>query len=177
LADRQISFRKSEAHAICPVLARKCFSSEFRKIIVLSAIPPRQEGRMRIVTTREAGSDGRGCVVRRATPAADGKGVWARRPSGRCQACASMTQVTVTQKPVSPERARDKPLTPLRRECRCFGFICGDYARVLSTLAYEAAGAAEHPAFPAPFSGGTDDRQSPDAEGVVGLRRRVLAAV
>src|ERR1700741_3440294 len=36
-------------------------------------------------------------------------------------------QVTVTQKPVSPGRARHSPLTPSRRECRCFGFICGDY--------------------------------------------------
>jgi hypothetical protein len=57
---------------------------------------------------------------------------------------------TVTQKPVSPGRARYRPLTPSRRECRCFGFICGDYAHVLSTLAHGAAGAAKHPAFPAP---------------------------
>ena len=64
--------------------------------------------------------------------------MWAWRPSGRCQvrrlAMSALTgatrrdlQVTVTQKPVSPGRARHKPLTPLRRECRCFGFICGDY--------------------------------------------------
>jgi hypothetical protein len=59
-------------------------------------------------------------------------------------------QATVTQKPVSPGRARDKPLTPSRRECRCFGFICGDYTCVLSTIAHKAAGAAKHPAFPAP---------------------------
>src|SRR6516225_3932580 len=31
-----------------------------------------------------------------------------------------------------------------------FGFICGDYTCVLSTLAHKAAGAAKHPAFPAP---------------------------
>src|SRR5262249_8220844 len=41
---------------------------------------------------------------------------------------------TVTQKPVSPVRSRHKPLTPLRRECRCFGFICGDYTCVLISL-------------------------------------------
>src|ERR1700740_438523 len=34
---------------------------------------------------------------------------------------------TVTQKPVSPGRARSSLLRPLRREFRCFGFICGDY--------------------------------------------------
>src|ERR1700756_1985324 len=43
-------------------------------------------------------------------------------------------RATVTQKPVSPGRARYRPLTPSRRECRCFGFICGDYTCVLSTL-------------------------------------------
>src|SRR5215475_15860457 len=59
-------------------------------------------------------------------------------------------QATVTQKPVSPGRARHSPLTPSRRECRCFGFICGDYTCVLSTIAHKAAGAAKHPAFPAP---------------------------
>jgi hypothetical protein len=58
--------------------------------------------------------------------------------------------VTVTQKPVSPGRARRSPLTPSRRECRCFGFICGDYACVLSSRARKAAGAVKHPAFPAP---------------------------
>src|ERR1700758_2659525 len=61
-------------------------------------------------------------------------------------------QATVTQKPVSPGRARYRPLTPLRRECRCFGFICGDYTCVLSAIAHKAAGAVEHPAFPAPSS-------------------------
>src|ERR1700758_3599303 len=59
-------------------------------------------------------------------------------------------QATVTQKPVSPGRARYRPLTPSRRECRCFGFICGDYTCALSTIAHKAAGAAKHPAFPAP---------------------------
>src|SRR5262249_46451039 len=61
-------------------------------------------------------------------------------------------RATVTQKPVSPGRARYRPLTPSRRECRCFGFIFGDYTPVLSTLAHGAAGAARHPAFPAPSS-------------------------
>ena len=43
-----------------------------------------------------------------------------------------------------------QPLKPPRRECRCFGFICGDYTCVLSTIAHKAAGAVKHPAFPAP---------------------------
>src|SRR5579871_190500 len=59
-------------------------------------------------------------------------------------------QATVTQKPVSPGRARYRPLKPLRRECRCFGLTCGGLTRMLFPFAYEAMGAAEHPAFPAP---------------------------
>jgi hypothetical protein len=65
-------------------------------------------------------------------------------------------EATVTQKPVSPGRARRSLLTPSRRECRCFGFSCSDYAHVLPSFAHEAMGAARHPAFPAPslFEGG-----------------------
>jgi hypothetical protein len=54
----------------------KYASSEFRKIMVLSAIPPRREGRMRIVTTREAGSDGRGRYRQTYDTDADGEAVW-----------------------------------------------------------------------------------------------------
>jgi hypothetical protein len=39
---------------------------------------------------------------------------------------------------------------PLRRECRCFGFACSDYACVLLLIAHKAAGAAKHPILPAP---------------------------
>src|ERR1700751_1987274 len=69
-------------------------------------------------------------------------------------------QATVTQKPVSPGRARHSPLKPSRRECRCFGFICGDYTCVLSTNAHKAAGAAKHPAFPAPSFSIEGDRHT-----------------
>src|SRR5262249_10780878 len=78
---------------------------------------------------REAGCDGRDDPrFDEAQRVADGEGVWAWRPNGRCQACGLMIpQVTVTQKPVSPGRARHSPLKPSRRECRCFGGTCGDY--------------------------------------------------
>jgi hypothetical protein len=59
-------------------------------------------------------------------------------------------QATVTNKVMDTGESTKQPLTPLRRECRCFGFICGDYTCVLSTIAHKAAGAAKHPAFPAP---------------------------
>jgi hypothetical protein len=39
--------------------------------------------------------------------------------------------MTVTRRIRSPGRARNKPLKPLRRECRVFRGTCGDYARVL----------------------------------------------
>src|SRR5579871_6377503 len=56
--------------------------------------------------------------------------------------------MTVTQKPVSPGRARHSPLTPSRRECRCFGFACSDYACVLLPFAHKAAGAGQTPGIP-----------------------------
>ena len=41
----------------------------------------------------------------------------------------------------SPGRARNKPLKPLRRECRVFRGTCGDDARVVIFFPREAAGA------------------------------------
>jgi hypothetical protein len=76
LPDGQISFRESEACVIVQPRGAKYSSSEFRKIMFLSAIPPRQEGRMRIVTTREAGSDGRGRYRKTSDTDADGEAVW-----------------------------------------------------------------------------------------------------
>jgi hypothetical protein len=54
---------------------------------------------------------------------------------------------------------------------------CGDYACVLSLFAHKAAGAAKHPAFPAPslIEGRQSLRQSPGAiSSVAGMRRRVI---
>jgi hypothetical protein len=102
-------------------------------------------------------------VIRRVMLRADGEGVQARRPSGRCQ--VSWDGDVGPYEPDTPDNPRgdgdnkvrslrgehaNKPLTPLRRECRCFGFICGDYTCVHSTIAHKAAGAVKHPAFPAP---------------------------
>src|SRR5882672_1143010 len=50
----------------------------------------------------------------------------------------------------SPGRARNKPLKPLRRECRVFRWTCGDYTRVLPTHCTRGCGCTAHPAFPAP---------------------------
>jgi hypothetical protein len=50
----------------------------------------------------------------------------------------------------SPERARSKPLKPFAQGMlECFGEPVVT-TRMLSTFAYEAAGAHKHPAFPAP---------------------------
>src|SRR5579871_2696305 len=85
---------------------------------------------------------------------------WVKRTAKACgpgalaagaKFCGTFRKATVTQKPVSPGRARDKPLTPLRRECRCFGFSCSDYAHVLpSHLHVRLWVRLEHLAFPAP---------------------------
>jgi hypothetical protein len=89
---------------------------------------------------------------------ADGKAVWSwhpllvssqRRlvgPTGLLDQPYSLT--TVTRRIRSPGRARNKPLKPLRRECRVFRGTCGDYARVLYLFRTRGCGCIGHPAFP-----------------------------
>jgi hypothetical protein len=69
-------------------------------------------------------------------------------PLGWCQVCRDDLQATVTTRSWTPGRARRSLLTPSRRECRCFGFICGDYACVLLSIAHKAAGVAQTPGIP-----------------------------
>ena len=59
-------------------------------------------------------------------------------------------QATVTQRPVSPGRARHRPLKPLRSECRCFGFAC----RCLCAFSNrtQGCGAAKTPGIPRALS-------------------------
>ena len=52
------------------------------------------------------------------------------------------------KKPGSPGRARRKPLKPLRGECRAFSGVTVVTTCVLSTFAYEAAGALRASGFP-----------------------------
>src|SRR5271154_5793737 len=75
---------------------------------------------------------------------ADGKAVWSWRPllasSRRRQHQPNRVWRAIfaddgDKTNSSPGRARNKPLKPLRRECRVFRGTCGDY-RVLSTLAH-----------------------------------------
>src|SRR6202011_4436862 len=55
----------------------------------------------------------------------------------------------------SPGRARNKPLKPLRGECRVFP-VCdrGDYARVVFSFPTRGCGCIERPVFPAPLCPG-----------------------
>src|SRR5262249_50249357 len=59
---------------------------------------------------------------------ADGQVVWSWRPWAGARPVDDDRQVTVTNKVMDTGESTKQPLTPLRRECRCFGFICGDYA-------------------------------------------------
>ena len=97
----------------------------FRTNGYVVATPPRAEGRMRIVTTRAAGCDGRGCAAWRAAGARTAKACGPGALAAGAKSAEDDPQATVTQKPVSPGRARRSLLTPSRRECRCSGFICG----------------------------------------------------
>jgi hypothetical protein len=95
--------------------------------------------------------DGRGHVARRAVWTWTAKSCGPGAPlAGAKSADHGDLPATVTTKPVSPGRARKSLLTPSRRECRCSARTCGEYSCVLPFIAHKAAGAAQHPAFPAP---------------------------
>jgi hypothetical protein len=54
------------------------------------------------------------------------------------------------ESPVAGESTKEAVKTIARGKPGDSGWTCGDYARVLFYFAHEAAGAAAHPAFPAP---------------------------
>src|SRR5579871_725444 len=105
---------------------------------------------------------------------ADGQVVWSWRPWAGAKPVDDDLQVTVTKKVMDTGESTKQPLTPSRRECRCFGFICGDYACVLFHIAHKAAGAAKHPAFPAPSTFSREMLARPGRDHAAGLRRRVF---
>jgi hypothetical protein len=72
------------------------------------------------------------------------------RPWAGAKSCGTFRKATVTNKVMDTGESTEQPLTPSRRECRLFGFTCVDYTCVLFAIAHKAAGAAKHPAFPAP---------------------------
>jgi hypothetical protein len=86
----RIATRKSE---ICASVYRK---------IMLSLAPSRRgsKGRMRIVTKRAAGCDGRDGVAGRAARVADGQSVWSRSPDAGIKFREAMTrEATVAKTP------------------------------------------------------------------------------
>jgi hypothetical protein len=109
-------------------------------------------------------------------------------PMRTAKACGPDTPTLVSSLRVTSRRRR-WPKSPVhrgehainrklsRRECRCFGLTCGDYAHVLLLLVHGAMGAAKHPAFPAPS---LLCQRAVEAElgrmGAAGMRRRVSAS-
>jgi hypothetical protein len=110
-----------------------CRSSEFHKSTILAAFHS-NGGAGRDRHERGMECDGRGCAARRAARMRTAKACGPGALVAGAKFAEDDPRATVTQKPVSPGRARRSLLKPSRRECRCFGFICGDYACVLSTL-------------------------------------------
>src|ERR1700751_6102160 len=90
--------------------------------------------------------DGRGRTAWRAARKRTAKACGPGALAAGAKLAEVIPPVTVTQKPVSPGRARRSLLTPSRRECRCFGFICGSNLCAFYH-AHRAADAAKHPAF------------------------------
>src|ERR1700758_1021048 len=81
---------------------------------------------------------------------ADGQVAWFWRPWAGAKFAGDDLASDVDYEVTDTGKSAKQPLTPSCRECRLFGFACSDYAGVLSLTACQAAGAAQHPAFPAP---------------------------
>jgi hypothetical protein len=70
-----------QAEELCPDARTKIFLfPKMRNHAHLASVPPRQEGRIAIVTKRETGCDGREDVAKTNNIDADGKAVWSWRP-------------------------------------------------------------------------------------------------
>ena len=96
--------------------------------------------------TWSAGCDGRGwCRETYDIDASGGSDTPRLASSLQSMMCRRRRQQSL----VSGESA-EKAVKPSRRECRCFGFTCGDLSLCAFPYARKAAGAAQHPAFPAP---------------------------
>ena len=136
---------------------RKFLFPKIRTCAYLRAVPLPREGRFAIVTSVGSGMRWTRLFRQTSETCADGEVVWSWRPKAgvkfavwRRRPCRARSAGDGGNKAWSPGRARRKLLKPSRRECRCFGWTCGDYACVLLPFAHKAAGAAKHPAFPAP---------------------------
>src|ERR1700757_782320 len=90
-------------------LREKYFASVSQNYDYRNTIPPRYEGRIAIVTKREAGSDGRDHIVRHAMGIADGESVWSWRPWAGAKSIDDDLWTTVTMRSRTPGRARYKP--------------------------------------------------------------------
>ena len=108
---------------------------------------------------------------------ADGQVVWSWRPWAGAKFVGDDPANDGDYEVTDTGGSTKQPLTPLRRECRCFGFTCGEFACVLLCFAHKAAGAAKHPAFPAPsLIGDAALSCKTRACGAARTRRRVFGA-
>jgi hypothetical protein len=97
-----------------------CRSYDFRKYPILTSFHS-NGGAGRDRHERGMERDGRGCAAWRAARMRTAKACRPGALVAGAKPAKAISLVTVTQKPVSPGRARRSLLTPSRRECRCFG--------------------------------------------------------
>ncbi len=95
----------------------------------------------------DAGSAGR-FGAQRSAPARTVKSCGPGTPGLVLSRRATSLLATVTKRSWTPGRARSSSLKPSRRECRCNGWTCSDYAHVLPPFVHEAMGVAETPGIP-----------------------------
>ena len=139
-----------------PIATKRSVSAKFifrfsEKCACMPASCFHQEGRFgRSPRTWEAGCDGRisGAGERRLMRTSEV--VWSRSPDAGIKLCGRFREATVANKPGAPRRSRISR-KPSRRECRLFSAHLYDLRAFLATHCTQGlAGAAEHPAFPAP---------------------------
>jgi hypothetical protein len=149
-------------------ISRKACQARFAKIFLfpkfgkrdLTAPSRSQEGRFAIVTIRWRGMRWTRWVARRAARARTVKPCGPVSATLGSSCVKTIRAATVAKKPASPGRARSS------RSNHCAGNAVMLRRPVVTTLvcffhsAYEAAGAAERPAFPAPSVFGRDENDA-----------------
>jgi hypothetical protein len=85
------------------------------------------------------------------TPVADGEVAWFWRPDAGVKLCGGIREVTGTRKPGPREEREGNRKTIVQGMPGCFGVPVVTDLVCFHFFAHKAAGAARHPAFPAPF--------------------------
>jgi hypothetical protein len=112
------------------------------------AIPPRHEGRIAIVTRREAGCDGRGRIAGRSDPDVDGKSCGPGTPGLVLSAQRAIIAHDGDYEVTDTGESTHNAVNTIAQGTPVSGCTCGECACVLFSFAHRAAGASQAPGVP-----------------------------